>query len=119
MAKDIDPIGEIKHMSDLIDRQAAIDAIHNYFRNGLNAEPTRIMDGYEVYVDMKSVNKKLYDNKNLSNAIKALPSAEQEIKPITYCDCANAMLMMWMDNIVTDGEYNRIMDRLNARQEAD
>ena len=32
---------------------------------------------------------------------------------IGYNDCANAMLSMWMDNIVTDGEYNRIMDRLN------
>ncbi len=34
-------------------------------------------------------------------------------KPISYLDCANAMLMMWMDNVVTDAEYNRIMDRLN------
>mgnify|MGYP007115361429 CR=1 FL=1 len=40
--------------------------------------------------------------------------AEPEIKPIEYRDCANAMLRMWMDNVVTDGEYNRIMDKLNA-----
>ena len=46
--------------------------------------------------------------------IESLPSAEPEIKPIEYRDCANAMLKMWMDNIVTDGEYNRIMDKLNA-----
>lgn len=32
---------------------------------------------------------------------------------IGYNDCANAMLSMWMDNIVTDGEYNRIIDKLN------
>lgn len=38
---------------------------------------------------------------------------KQEVKPIGYEECANAMLMMWMDNIVTDGEYNRIMDKLN------
>lgn len=36
-----------------------------------------------------------------------------EVKPIDYRDCANAMLKMWMENIVTDGEYNRIMDKLN------
>ena len=36
-----------------------------------------------------------------------------DIKPIDYQDCCNAMLRMWMDNVVTDGEYNRIMDRLN------
>lgn len=43
-----------------------------------------------------------------------LPSAQPEIKPIGYRDCANAMMRMWMDNVITDGEYNRIMDRLNA-----
>lgn len=43
-----------------------------------------------------------------------MPTAEPEIKPIEYRDCANAMLRMWMDNVVTDGEYNRIMDKLNA-----
>lgn len=32
---------------------------------------------------------------------------------IGYNDCANAMLSMWMDNIVTDGEYNRIINKLN------
>ncbi len=40
---------------------------------------------------------------------------------ISYKDCANAMLKMWIDNVVTDGEYNRIMDRLNkqAKEETD
>ena len=37
----------------------------------------------------------------------------ENVKPIDYQDCANAMLKMWMENILTDGEYNRIMDRLN------
>ena len=40
--------------------------------------------------------------------------AEQETKPLGYRDCANAMLLMWMDKVVTDGEYRRIMDKLNA-----
>lgn len=43
-----------------------------------------------------------------------LPSAQPEVRPIDYQDCSNAMLKMWMDNVVTDGEYNRIMDKLNA-----
>ena len=37
----------------------------------------------------------------------------EDIKPIDYTDCANAMLKMWMENILTDGEYNKIMDKLN------
>lgn len=43
-----------------------------------------------------------------------LPSAQLETIPIDYYDCANAMLKMWMDNVVTDGEYYRIMEKLNA-----
>ena len=50
----------------------------------------------------------------VKESIQSLPPAQPEIKPIEYRDCANAMLRMWMDNVVTDGEYNRIMDKLNA-----
>ena len=32
---------------------------------------------------------------------------------ITYKDCSDAMLKMWIENVLTDGEYNRIMDKLN------
>ena len=47
---------------------------------------------------------------------KQMERSEQdttEPQEIGYGQCANAMLKMWMDNVVTDGEYNRIMDRLN------
>lgn len=40
----------------------------------------------------------------------------EECKPVEYADCANAMMKMWIDNIVTDGEYSRIMDKLNAHE---
>ena len=43
-------------------------------------------------------------------AADVVPTEPQEIG---YDQCANAMLKMWMDNVITDGEYNRIMDRLN------
>ena len=38
---------------------------------------------------------------------------EQELKPIEYRACSDAMLKMWMENGLTDGEYNKIMDKLN------
>lgn len=41
----------------------------------------------------------------------------EEIKTIDYAQCAGAMLMLWIDNIVTDGEYNHIMDKLNKAHE--
>jgi hypothetical protein len=39
----------------------------------------------------------------------------KEIKPIGYRECSEAMLKMWMDNVLTDGEYYRIMDKLNSK----
>ena len=78
-------------MSDLIDRQAAID-MKCLLEDWTGKE-------YEAV---------------LVEDIEQLPSAEPEIKPIGYNDCSNAMMKMWMDNVVTDGEYNRIMDKLNA-----
>ena len=39
-------------------------------------------------------------------------------KPITHNDCANAMMKMWVDDVLTDDEYNRIMDELNAKYKA-
>lgn len=46
--------------------------------------------------------------------INAEPTIEPEQPEISYKDCADAMLKMWIDNVLTDGEYNRIMDKLNA-----
>lgn len=34
---------------------------------------------------------------------------------IGYDDCANALLKMWIDNVLTDGEYYRIADKLNEK----
>ena len=85
-------------MSDLIERQAAIAKIQAL-------EVMAVSEIDRVY------------NQALHNAIavvKGMPSAQPEVKPIEYRDCANAMLWMWMDNVVTDGEYNRIMDKLKA-----
>ena len=48
-----------------------------------------------------------------------VPSAQPEVKEIEYAECANAMLKMWIDNVLTDGEYNRVMDRLNAHQDTE
>jgi len=46
------------------------------------------------------------------DALKRLPSAEQEIHPITYQDCKNALLKMWMENCLTDDEYDEIANKL-------
>ena len=80
-------------MSDLIDRKAAIDALTEYG------------NGRAVYISVEEAVRR----------IEQLPFAQPEIKPvdIDYYYCSNAMLKMWIDNVLTDGQYNRIMDKLN------
>ena len=49
--------------------------------------------------------------------LKQVPQEDDEIEvePISYVYCSNAMLKMWMDDVVTDGEYRHIMDKLNKK----
>ena len=84
------------HACDLISRAEAIDA--------LGEEPLVWYDGEDEIAERNQWRRDVA-------AIKALPSAQPEI---TYQTCSDALLKMWMDNVLTDGEYNRIMDRLNA-----
>jgi CHASE3 domain sensor protein len=95
-------------MEDLISRQAAIDALdvlcqeHRY----------RIPGKRETYSPYNEAWQDALDR--AEGAIGNLPSAQPEQHEIGYSECANAMLKMWIDNVLTDREYNRIMDKLNA-----
>lgn len=96
---------EFPNNSDTISRQAAIDAF-----DGVKVDEewcTEYDIGYNDGIDF-AVSK-----------LSVLPSAQPEVKEIGYAECANAMLKMWIDNVLTDGEYNRIMDRLNAHYDAE
>ena len=53
---------------------------------------------------------------NFCKDIDEQPTIHPEPHEIGYDDCANALLKMWMDNVLTDGEYNRIMDKLNEHE---
>lgn len=63
-------------MADLIDRKAAIKVIHDYCMKLILETETKTTDDGEVY-DLNIVNPILQHNKAISNALKALPSAEQ------------------------------------------
>lgn len=38
-----------------------------------------------------------------------------DFDPKDYHARSDVLLSLWIDNILTDGEYNRIMDGLNAK----
>lgn len=79
-------------MDDLISRLAAIDATKKHYRAHDN-------DLLEL----------------IAFDIKQLPPIQPESHEIGYDDCANALLKMWMDNVLTDGDYYRIADKLNKK----
>ena len=94
-------------MDDLISRQQAIDTVEFgiTYAKAINKSTGEVRELFKE------------GNKALNEAVerlKDLPSAQPEVKEIGYAECANAMLKMWIDKVLTDGEYNRIMDKLNA-----
>ena len=75
-------------MDEYIRKRDAVDAVKHAWAKGV--EPSQYIESLEP--------------------ADVVPTESQEIG---YGQCANVLLKMWMDNVVTDGEYNRIMDRLN------
>ena len=65
-------------MSDMISRQAAIDAIHNYWKKRLDTLPTKMTECGEVDTIIQSIDKIFEHNKTLESFIKAIPSAQPE-----------------------------------------
>lgn len=93
-------------MSDLINRQAAIDTIGRLFPVSVKNEYS---DGITCGVALAL------------NYIKQLPSAEPEepeTRPI-FEDYCVALVAMWMDGIVTNEEYKRIMAKVIAHEKAE
>lgn len=44
-------------------------------------------------------------------------SSVTDDNPLGYRVCSDVLLRLWMYKVLTDGEYNRIMDRLNCLYE--
>lgn len=80
---------------DTISRAASIDALNNVL-----ADYIPCLIGRNEEIPLKC-----------AVAIRNLPSAQPVL---TYQTCSDALMKMWMDNVLTDGEYNRIMDKLNT-----
>ncbi len=52
---------------------------------------------------------------NLPDALtEAYKQGKQDVV-IDHAYCENALLFLWMEAVLTDGEYNRIMDKLKKR----
>lgn len=54
------------------------------------------------------------DKKKIGEAYLSLHSKENKQLKL-YKEYSDVMLKMWIDKLVTDSEYNRIMNRLNDK----
>jgi len=55
------------------------------------------------------------ETEDVLNEVDDAPTITPEPHEIGYYDCSNALLKMWMDNVLTDREYYRIADKLNEK----
>ena len=131
-------------MSELISKQAAIDAVMDEFKriptNAIRAkiriealppalpeqcddavsraEVLRMIDcinDHHTITPYKSVGAVTEHLTRIASGLPPVTPKQQEYHEIGYRECADAVLKMWMDNVLTDGEHNRIIDKLNAK----
>lgn len=91
----------LKTMDMAIEATTENDAYSIGMRNGIRYAKS-VVDNVDP--EYESVNE---EKKDCSSTLP-------EPKGIGYVYCSSALLKMWMDNVLTDGEYNRIMEKLNA-----
>ena len=99
------PIIDIEHAPTVENREESIEKLGTDY--GLT--PAGVRHAIETYqtiiceITGGRLSKLTYD------ADYILEQAQQ----IDYQMCADSMLKMWMENVLSDAEYNRIMDKLN------
>ena len=131
-------------MSELISKQTAIDAVMDEFKriptNAIRAkiriaalppaqpEPCEdavsraevlrminCINDHHAITPYKSVGAVTEHLTRIASSLPPVTPKQQEYHEIGYRECADAVLKMWMDNVLTDGEHNRIIDKLNAK----
>lgn len=85
-------------MEDLISRRTIIDGLEFVIEHGIETDGAHSISAEKML-----------------EFVRELPSIQSEPHEIGYDDCANALLKMWIDNVLTDGEYYRIADKLNEK----
>ena len=130
-------------MSELISKQAAIETFKDCAENGMSidgivdaleqlppvqpeqcddavsrAEVLRMIDcinDHQAITPYKSVGAVTEHLTRIASSLPPVTPKQPEYHEIGYRECADAVLKMWMDNVLTDGEHNRIIDKLNAK----
>lgn len=95
---------------DKIYKQTAINILSNSIPSLTSPDGSNSID-HDIFIAQETI----VDCINMIKEIEPVP----EVKPYSYEYCVNAMLVMWMENILTDKEYYTIMEKLNKSVEWD
>ncbi len=95
---------------DKIYKQTAINILSNSMPSLTTPDGSNSIDH-----DILIVQETIVDCINMIKGIEPI----SEARPYSYEYCVNAMLVMWMEDILTDKQYYTIMDKLNKSVEWD
>ena len=99
-------------MSDLIKREDAIKAIHNYWKKRLDTLPTKESEYGEVYADIQQMDKILEHNRTLCNFIEAIPSADRPQGDVDAVDIFEREMHNLEQGYITLGEFDERIEPL-------
>ena len=75
----------------------------------------RLIDADDLLTAFPIDDEPMVTKSSVRMTIRHMPTVKYaEVRPIDYQYCLSAMLHMFWNNVVTDEEYFRIMDKLNA-----
>lgn len=95
---------------DKIYKQTVIDILSDSMPSLTTPDGSNSID-HDILIAQETI----VDCINMIKEIEPIPEA----KLYSYGYCVNAMLVMWMENILTDKQYYAIMDKLNKSVEWD
>lgn len=95
---------------DKIYKQTAINILSNSIPSLTSPDGSNSID-HDIFIAQETI----VDCINMIKEIKPI----SETRPYSYEYCVNAMLVMWMEDVLTDGQYFTIMEKLNKSVEWD
>lgn len=95
---------------DKIYKQTAINILSNSIPSLTTPDGSNLVD-HDIFIAQETI-------VDCINMIKEIEPV-LEARPYSYEYCVNAMLVMWMEDILTDKQYFTIMEKLNKSVEWD
>jgi len=95
---------------DKIYKQTVINILSNSMPSLTTPDGSNSID-HDIFIAQETI-------VDCINMIKEIEPVS-EARPYSYEYCVNTMLVMWMEDILTDKQYYTIMDKLNKSVEWD